>query len=409
MHRLSLADDCFAPIAVDSMEIRRLTAGLVPNARESKPLSPIIQEKTPVAPLSPAADMICTMSIALPIAQLEAISNANPLSDISGPRDIRAVKTLRISVTDRCNFRCVYCMPEEKPDWIPRDDLLSFEEIVTIARAAARHGITAYKITGGEPTVRHDLPRLIAMLRALPDTRELSMTTNGALLDQHAKSLRAAGLDRLTVSIDTLNKKKFFEITRGGDLDRVWAGVQAAVEAGFKHPKFNCVAMRGINDDEFADFAALTMNTDVTVRFIEYMPLGRTRLGGEYETRFISEMEIRDRINEQWGELTPAHKDTGTGPANVYCLPNARGRIGFISAMSAPFCSTCNRLRLTAQGQLRSCLFDGGEIELRPIVRECAEQSVVEDQLHTAFIDCVKFKPEVHSYHGNRQMSEIGG
>ena len=327
---------------------------------------------------------------------------------MAGPRDIRAVRTLRISVTDRCNFRCVYCMPEDKLDWVPRETLLSFEEIVEVARAALAHGIRSFKLTGGEPLVRHDLPRLVAMLRALPDVDELSMTTNGALLGEFAPALKAAGLDRITVSMDTLDGDKFHDITRGGDLTAVWRGVRAAQVAGFGHPKINCVAMRGINDEEFAEFAALTLTKDLTVRFIEYMPLGRTALGGEYEERFISESEIRGRIEARFGRLVATMKDTGHGPAIVWRLPGAVGRIGFISAMSKPFCETCNRLRLTAEGQLRSCLFDGGEVELRPIIRDMAGETRP-TMLHRAFVDCVAFKPEVHSYFGNRQMSQIGG
>lgn len=325
---------------------------------------------------------------------------------ITGPRDIRSVRTLRISVTDRCNFRCVYCMPEDKIDWAPRDSLLSFEEIVEIVRAAVSHGIRSFKLTGGEPLVRHDLPRLAAEIRSEPGVSELSMTTNGALLDSYAVALKAAGLDRLTVSLDTMDADRFRAITRGAAIEQVWRGIRAAVAAGFKHPKINCVAMRGINDDEFADFAALTRETDLTIRFIEYMPLGRTALGGEYEARFIGEPMIREQIERRLGPLEPASKDSGFGPANVWRLRGAAGRIGFISAMSKPFCSTCNRLRLTAEGQLRSCLFDGGEVELRPILRDAGQ---TESRLRRAFVDCITFKPEVHSYFGNRQMSQIGG
>ncbi|HKQ46947.1 MAG TPA: GTP 3',8-cyclase MoaA [Phycisphaerae bacterium] len=343
------------------------------------------------------------MPVALPIVERPEIRP----DSITGPRDIRAVRTLRISVTDRCNFRCVYCMPEDNLDWVPRDTLLTFEEIVEVVRAAVGHGITAFKLTGGEPLVRHDLPRLVAMLRAEPGVTDLSMTTNGALLDQYAGSLKRAGLDRLTVSLDTLDREKFRAITRGADIEAVWRGINSAVAAGFKHPKINCVAMRGINDDEFADFAMLTRETDLTVRFIEYMPLGRTALGGEYEARFIGEQNIRDRITQWCGSLEPASKDSGFGPANVWRLRGALGRIGFISAMSKPFCATCNRLRLTAEGQLRSCLFDGGEEELRPILR--SDRRLAPRELQHAFLRCVAFKPEVHSYWGNRQMSQIGG
>jgi GTP 3',8-cyclase len=348
------------------------------------------------------------MSVALNI--LGDSLDSRPVTEqaITGPRHISAVETLRISVTDRCNFRCVYCMPEDKLDWVPRDDLLTFEEIVGIARAAQRHGINGFKLTGGEPLVRHELPRLVSMLRALPGRPEISMTTNGSLLEEFARPLKAAGLDRVTVSLDTLDADRFREITRGADIAAVWRGIHAARSAGFKNLKINCVTMRGINDDEFADFATLTIDQDISVRFIEYMPLGRTALGGEYEQRFISEAEIRDRVETVHGPLIAADHDAGRGPAVVFRLPNAKGRIGFISAMSKPFCATCNRLRLTAEGQLRSCLFDGGEVELRPIVRNC-DSTVAGDLLHDAFIRCVAFKPEVHSYFGNRQMSQIGG
>ncbi|MEE8170690.1 MAG: radical SAM protein, partial [Phycisphaerae bacterium] len=245
----------------------------------------------------------------------------------------------------------------------------------------------------------------------------LSMTTNGALLTRYARKLRDAGLNRITVSLDTMHAGRFREITRGADIEHVWAGIQAARDAGFGHPKINCVAMRGVNDDEYAAFARLTLDCDVTVRFIEYMPLGRTALGGEYEQRFIDETEIRRQIESALGPLTPASPDAGHGPAQVVRLAGAAGRIGFISAMSKPFCATCNRLRLTAEGQLRSCLFDGGEVELRPILRNGLPASQAGTngdadttaRLNQAFIDCVAFKPEVHSYHGNRQMSQIGG
>ncbi|MFQ5430207.1 MAG: GTP 3',8-cyclase MoaA [Phycisphaerae bacterium] len=348
------------------------------------------------------------MHVALPIATDSMDGRPESAQQITGPRHINAVKTLRISVTDRCNFRCVYCMPEDKLDWVPKETLLTFEETLIVARAAQRHGIHAFKITGGEPLVRHDLPRLIAMLKRLPGTPELSMTTNGSLLDCHARPLKEAGLDRLTVSLDTLRPDRFKAITRGAELARVWRGIKAACAAGFAHPKINCVAMRGINDDELATFADLTINRRMTVRFIEYMPLGRTVLGGAFEQRFISEVEIRRRIEQHHGPLVTASVDTGHGPATMYRIRDAKGAIGFISAMSRPFCETCNRLRLTAEGQLRSCLFDGGEIELRPIIRRGPEEHI-RDELHAAFVSCVAFKPDSHAYHGNRQMSQIGG
>lgn len=347
-------------------------------------------------------------TVALPLAFEPPVPARRLDPAIAGPRDIRAVRTLRISVTDRCNFRCVYCMPEDKLDWLPRDEILTFEEIADVVRVATTLGIRGFKITGGEPLVRHRLPDLVRTLRRIGGVEDLSMTTNGALLVDHAAELRRAGLDRITISLDTLNPDRFRSITRGADLRAVLAGIAAAQHAGFTRVKINCVVMRGINDDELDRFAALTLEHDWTVRFIEYMPLGRTALGGEYERRFIPRREIQAAI-ERMATLEPVGPDVGHGPAVIARLPGAKGRVGFISAMSQPFCSTCNRLRLTAAGQLRSCLFDGGEIELRPMLRSAAAASARNAALRDAFVRCVAYKPDVHDYHGNRQMSQIGG
>lgn len=348
------------------------------------------------------------MNVALQLATATADGRPERTEQITGPRHIDAVKTLRISVTDRCNFRCVYCMPEEKLDWVPKPSLLTFEEIGRVAEVAHRHGIAAFKITGGEPLVRHDLPSLVSRLKRLPGGPEISMTTNGSLLHQQAGPLRAAGLDRLTVSLDTLDADRFSEITRGAKIASVWRGIEAAVEGGFGPPKLNCVVMRGINDGELAEFAALTLDRAMTVRFIEYMPLGRTALGGEYEKRFMGEAAIRDLISRRHGPLEQASKDAGAGPARVWRIAGAAGKIGFISAMSKPFCEDCNRLRLTAEGVLRSCLFDGGEVSLRPILRSAAGDDTAE-ALRAAFVRCVAFKPDEHARRGYDQMSALGG
>jgi len=324
--------------------------------------------------------------------------------EAGGPRSIRYVKTLRISVTDHCNLRCLYCMPEEGLEWLPRDELLTYEEIADIARAALHHGIREFKITGGEPMVRKDLDRLIHMLRSLRGCGEISMTTNGVLLDRDALKLRDAGLDRITVSMDTLDPAKFRAITRTGDLARVWSGVRAAEESGFPPVKINVVVMREHNLDEVADFAELTRHSPRTIRFIEFMPLGRSRLLMQDE-KFAAYPEIRARIEAAHGALEPAGEDAGSGPARVWRIPDAAGRIGFIHAISAPFCSTCNRLRLTCNGQLRSCLFDGGEIDVRAILRPNFDAA----RLRQAFVDCVVLKPDQHQRYGTRQMSQIGG
>jgi cyclic pyranopterin phosphate synthase len=362
-----------------------------------------------------------TLAPGLPIPGLE-----------SGPRSISAVRVLRISITDRCNFRCVYCMPEDGVTWLPKDDLLTFEEIADVARAAIEiHGIRRFKITGGEPTVRRGLVDLIARLRRLRGVEDLSLTTNGFALESLANPLKESGLDRVTVSIDSLRPDRFPQITRTGDLATVLRGLDRAEDAGLLPLKINCVTMRGTNDDELADFARLTLRRPLTVRFIEYMPLGDAALIGQTAEvdpsergpaggcgaqdrgadSLVSEAEARSHIERELGPLVPVDRQTeaGVGPANVYRLSqgNPVGRIGFISAMSQPFCSTCNRLRLTADGVLRSCLFEGGEVDVRSILRSSEHGKQI--ALANAMADCVRLKPDVHSRHGNQQMSRIGG
>ena len=382
-------------------------------------------------------------------------TSKRPATFDSGPRSISAVRVLRISVTDRCNFRCLYCMPEEGVRWLPKDDILTFEEIEEIVRAAiAIHGIRRFKLTGGEPTIRHGIVDLVYRLRRIDGIEDLSLTTNGLLLPDLARPLKDAGLDRITVSVDSLHPDRFKRITRTGDLTTVMRGIDMAEEVGFGGLKINCVTMRGTNDDEVADFARLTIGRKLTVRFIEYMPLGDAALieNGNpflsiqhndghvtFETPhaprmrvddsevgpaggcgaqdrgdvFLSEAEVRRSIEAELGPLEPVDRslEAGVGPANVYRLSthNPAGRIGFISAMSAPFCSSCNRLRLTANGVLRSCLFEGGEVAIRDLLRKPAPADVRRAALAQAMTDCVRLKPDVHSGRGNEQMSRIGG
>lgn len=388
------------------------------------------------------------------IETAESSQLSNPAGFETGPRSISAVRVLRISITDRCNFRCVYCMPEEGVRWLPKDDILTFEEIADVVKAAIEvHGIRRFKLTGGEPTVRHGLTDLVQLLRKINGVEDLSLTTNGFCLEDLALPLRESGLDRVTISIDSLHADKFKRITRTGDLAKVLRGLHRAVDVGFSGTKVNCVAMRGTNDDEFAEFAKLSVDLPITVRFIEYMPLGDAALmhsstpivseanGRISEPRiadneigpaggcgaqdrgadsFIPEPEIRASIERELGRLIPINRETepGVGPAIPYQLArgNPKGRIGFISAMSAPFCSTCNRLRLTANGLLRSCLFEGGEVDLKPIMRGNAAASGVlkhdesrQQSIAHAMTECVRLKPEVHSQRGNQQMSRIGG
>ena len=362
----------------------------------------------------------------------------------TGPRSISAVRVLRISLTDRCNFRCVYCMPEDGVEWLPRGDLLSLEEVIEVARAAAEvHDVRRFKLTGGEPTLRRGLLDLVrGVRRHVRGLQDLSLTTNGALLASLARPLREAGLDRVTVSIDSLRPERFRRITRTGDLAAVLRGLDAAEACGFEAVKINCVAMRGVNDDEFADFARTTLDRPVSVRFIEYMPLGDAAVMGGAAANsqcgsrpavdasesgpaggcgaqdrgadaFVPECDIRAAIEAELGPLVPVDRavEAGVGPAVVYRLAHrdARGRVGFISAMSSPFCSTCNRLRLTATGVLRSCLFEGGEVDLRPILRGPQTAPRRQALLGHAMEQCVRLKPDVHSGRGATQMSRIGG
>jgi cyclic pyranopterin phosphate synthase len=364
---------------------------------------------------------------------IDATPAARPTGLETGPRSIGAVRVLRVSVTDRCNFRCVYCMPEEGVRWLPKEGILSFEEIVEVVRAAVEvHGIRRFKLTGGEPTLRHGIVELVRLLRRIREIEDLSLTTNGLLLGDLARPLKDAGLDRVTVSIDSLRPDRFRRITRTGDLATVLRGLDRCAEVGLGALKVNCVTMRGTNDDEFADFARLTLGRELTVRFIEYMPLGdaaiqhATKRVDESESgpaggcgaqdrgadAFVSETEVRGAIESELGPLVAVERSTeaGVGPASVYRLPGSpAGRIGFISAMSAPFCSTCNRLRLTADGVLRSCLFEGGEVDVRSILRSPLGPPARQRALAEAMTDCVRLKPDVHSAHGNEQMSRMGG
>src|SRR3954470_11175638 len=362
--------------------------------------------------------------------QLPVFSSSTPQFE-AGPRSIGAVKVLRISITDRCNFRCVYCMPADGVAWLPKDDILTFDEIADMVRASIEvHGIRRFKLTGGEPTVRHGLVDLVRMLAGIDGVDDLSLTTNGFALEDLALPLKEAGLDRVTVSMDSLDAAKFKRITRTGDLAAVMRGLDRAEDVGFTSLKINCVAMRGTNDDEFADFARLSLSRRLSVRFIEYMPLGdaavmhdSTDVGARINSSeigpaggcgaqdrgrgaFIAEPEIRDAIERELGPLVPVDRtsEAGVGPAVPYRLAmgNPRGRIGFISAMSAPFCATCNRLRLTADGVLRSCLFDGGEVAIRNVLRGMPEVTARRNAVAHAMSECVRLKPDVHSGHGNQ-------
>jgi len=316
----------------------------------------------------------------------------------------RSINYLRISVTDRCNLRCIYCMPLEGIPQLPHSEILSYEEVRTVVQAAAELGITKIRLTGGEPLVRAELPKLIKMLSQIEGIQELSLTTNGTFLKKHALELKQAGLSRVNVSLDTLKADKFRYITRLGKLKDVLEGIEAAKEAGLHPVKINTVVMRGINEDEILDFTRMTYEDGWHVRFIELMPFKRV-------ADFVPFIELRRHIN-LLGKLEPCTSTTGNGPAMYYRLAGARGTIGFISPLTElSFCSRCNRMRLTPDGKLRPCLLGEDEIDLKMPLRN----NVSMEELKSLIQKTVASKPEHHYLIGgnvrlvNRKMSQIGG
>lgn len=280
-------------------------------------------------------------------------------------RFLRTIDYIRISITDRCNLRCVYCMPDNGVAPIPHTNILRYEEIVSFLKIAVGSGLKKIRITGGEPLVRKNVPRLIAMISTITGIEDLSMTTNGILLEQYAKQLADAGLTRINISLDSLIPEKYRKITRGGSIASVFRGIEAAEQAGFAPIKINMVPIRGLNDDEIQDFARLTIHSPHQVRFIEYMPFGLKEMWRP--ERFLTTERIRS-IVEGVGSIIPA-KVRKSGPARYFQFDGARGVIGFISPLSNHFCHECNRLRLTADGKLKPCLFSEKEIDLNPALR----------------------------------------
>ncbi len=320
----------------------------------------------------------------------------------------RHINYLRISLTDRCNLRCIYCMPKEGISLIGHDDILSFEEILRIARIAATKGISKIRVTGGEPLVRKGVVGLIAELNALPGIDDLSITTNGILLQSSAAALRKAGLKRINISLDSLDPEKYKKITRGGNLNAVLDGIREARIQGFAPIKINVVTIRGVNDDEIIPFAELTLDRPVHIRFIEFMPVDIK--SGWKKTHFISNEEIQNRIRTI-GELMQVSSNRRSGPAQMYQLKGAQGKLGFISPLSNHFCESCNRLRLTADGKLRTCLFSDNEFALKTMLRAGCTDAELDERITTAILS----KPMKHKIlepsHKKclRGMSAIGG
>lgn len=271
---------------------------------------------------------------------------------------------LRISVTDRCNLRCRYCMPAEGLEWLPRSEILSFEEIARLAGVFHDRGVVKIRFTGGEPTARRDLPTLVAMVHERCPAASLHMTTNGLLLERHAVALREAGLGGLNVSLDSLDRATFARLARRDRFVETWAGIEAAWAAGFRPLKINCVVLRGENDHEAPAFVGLTRNRAVDVRFLEYMPYGYVN---ELQPEYVSGDEIRDRIEAAGYRLEPIPWDGG--PARPFRVPGHAGTVGFITAVSHHFCGRCNRLRLTSDGYFVHCLYGEKRLDLKPLLR----------------------------------------
>jgi len=319
----------------------------------------------------------------------------------------RPINYLRISVTDRCNLRCVYCLPPEGVRLISHDEILSYEEVYTIAQAAAELGIDKIRLTGGEPLVRLGLPKLIQMLAQIEAIDDISLTTNGTLLSRYAAELKQAGLQRVNVSLDTLKQDKFELITRcGNSLGEVLEGIEVARAAGLNPVKLNMVVMAGINDDELVDFAAKTIAEAWHVRFIELMPFVGE---GATAPRFVSASEMRQRV-ELLGELKPCLPSVGNGPAKYFRFPHARGTIGFITPISEHFCFQCNRMRLTADGKLRPCLLSDYEVDVKQPLRDGISSAELKELIKQA----VANKPLRHRMAEGyvpkkRPFSQVGG
>lgn len=317
----------------------------------------------------------------------------------------RRIEYLRISVTDRCNFRCTYCMPLEGLPWLPREEILSYEEITEVVRQLAPLGVSRLRITGGEPTIRPQLTTLIAMLRTVPGIEDIALSTNGVKLPQMAEELKAAGLDRVNMSADSLRPARIREIARRSLSFHPIESAMAAERAGLGPVKLNTVVMRGINDDEIEDFARLTLEHPWHVRFIELMPVGEMR-----ELTFehvVPSDEILARLSAIAPLSADAGPERGNGPAAYYRFPGAPGSVGVITPMTHTYCGDCNRVRLTADGRLRTCLYGDEEVNFRDTLR-------AGEPLAPLYAAALATKPREHALlqmkvGGLRALSEIGG
>lgn len=325
-----------------------------------------------------------------------------PLSDRFG----RIINYLRLSVTDRCNLRCIYCMPASGVPSLRHTDILSYEDLLRIARAAVAVGVEKIRITGGEPLVRSGIVPFLAELSQTPGLKRLVLTTNGILLPEMAAELRCAGVESLNISLDSLRPDTFDSVTRGGNIHKVFEGIKAAEEAGFRRIKINVVVIRGVNDHEVADFAALTINKPYQVRFIEYMP---TLRDDSWKSRTVSGSELLGNLALRYN-LQPTGKESMDGPASYYRINGAAGMVGVITPVTCHFCNECNRIRVTATGIAKSCLFATTTHDLKPFLRAADSNG-----LKAALRNVVNDKPEQHAIaevarkHTATPMFQMGG
>lgn len=319
----------------------------------------------------------------------------------------RSIEYLRISVTDRCNLRCVYCMPEEGISCLTHSDILNFEEIVKICKSGAQLGIRKIKLTGGEPLVRKDFIELVKRIKVIPGIEEITLTTNGLLLEKQLDALIEAGISKINISLDTLDKNRFKEITRVDGLETVLKAIQSAAHHPKLQVKVNSLIARDFNENELLKLATLAKELPVSVRFIEVMPIG---MGRNLST--ISQSEMIEKLEEQYGKLIPYEGKLGNGPARYYEIPGFLGKIGFISAVSECFCEGCNRIRLTANGDLKLCLHSTKGLALRDVLRK----GISQEELTQIIAEAILNKPEKHHFNDasgsdieNKIMAQIGG
>ncbi|HTY23387.1 MAG TPA: GTP 3',8-cyclase MoaA [Desulfomonilaceae bacterium] len=327
---------------------------------------------------------------------------ANLLIDPHG----RVIDYMRISITDLCNLRCIYCMPPEGIQLLSHSDILSYEEILTIIRVARSLGIRKIRITGGEPLVRRGVLEFISRLTRMSGIEDVALTTNGVLLARMAGDLKAAGLNRINVSLDSLRRETFHAVTGMDRLGEVLAGIETALEQGFDLVKINVVLLQGVNEADLPAFARLTLEKPIDVRFIERMPFGMNQCPNSPDP--LSALKAREIIRRELGELHPVDRNPLDGPATMFRLEQAVGRVGIIDPVTGHFCGTCNRIRLTARGALRPCLLGNGEIDIKSDLRRGVSDQVLADTIRRA----VLAKPMAHSMcipEMNESMSRIGG